>query len=69
MVARKWEVADDHSLTKESATRLQEMYHDELLLRFRGHTAGLLNRDISWPEFEKYADAKETGKPHICGEQ
>ncbi|KAI0773450.1 mitochondrial carrier [Irpex lacteus] len=59
VVAKKWEVEDDHSLTKESAKRLQDMYHDELLLRFRGHTAGLLNRDISWHEFEKYADTKE----------
>ncbi|KAI0092006.1 mitochondrial carrier [Irpex rosettiformis] len=59
VVAEKWEVEDDHSLTKESAKRLQEMYHDELLLHFRGHTAGLLNRDISWPEFKQYADAKE----------
>jgi solute carrier family 25 (mitochondrial phosphate transporter), member 23/24/25/41 len=60
-VAKSWTVKDDHSLTKESATRLQEMYQDELLLRFRGHTGGLLNRDITWKEFEKYADAKEAG--------
>ena len=61
LVAKRWTVDDDHSLTKESAKRLQEMYQDELLLRFRGHTAGLLNRDISWHEFEKYADTKEAG--------
>ena len=60
-VAEKWEVEDDHSLTEESAKRLEEMYHDELLLHFRGHTAGLLNRDISWREFQMYADAKEAG--------
>ncbi|KAI0702892.1 mitochondrial carrier [Cytidiella melzeri] len=64
-VARTWTVEDEHSLTKESATRLQEMYQDELLLRFRGHTAGLLNRDISWTEFEKYAEAKEAELWHI----
>lgn len=60
-IAKEHVVDDDHSLTKESAQRLQEMYQDELLLRFRRHTAGFLNRNIGWKEFEKYADTKEAG--------
>ncbi|KAI0347249.1 mitochondrial carrier [Trametopsis cervina] len=64
-VARKVSVDDDHSLTKENAKRLEDMYHDELLLRFRGHTAGFLNRDITWREFAEYADAKEAELWHI----
>ena len=60
-VAKEYPVANDHCLTKESAQRLEEMYQDELLLRFRRHTAGFLNRNIGWEEFEKYADVKEAG--------
>ncbi|KAF7798945.1 hypothetical protein EIP86_010173 [Pleurotus ostreatoroseus] len=61
------EVAGEHhgKLTKESAKRLEEMYQDELLKRFRTHTAGFLHRNIGWKEFEKYADAKEAELWHI----
>lgn len=62
-IAKEYTVADEHSLTKEGAQRLQEMYQDELLLRFRRHTAGFLHRSIGWKEFEKYADTKEAGEP------
>lgn len=60
-VAREHPVESDHSLTPESAQRLEEMYQDELLSRFRRHTGGFLHRNIGWPEFEKYAEAKEAG--------
>ena len=60
-VAKEYPVESDHSLTPESAQRLQEMYQDELLSRFRRHTGGFLHRNIGWPEFEKYAEAKEAG--------
>ena len=60
-VAKEYPAESDHSLTPESAQRLQEMYQDELLSRFRRHTGGFLHRNIGWPEFEKYAEAKEAG--------
>ena len=68
-IAEQYRVEDEHSLTKERAERLQEMYQDELLLRFRKHTAGFLHRNITWKEFEKYADAKESGESAclVCG--
>ena len=58
-VARRFAVEDDHSLTEESARRLQEMYNDELFVRCRRE--GLLRRNIEWAEFERYAEAKEAG--------
>ena len=58
-VARRYAVQDDHSLTPESARRLQEMYNDELFDRCRGK--GFLHRNIGWEDFERYAEAKETG--------
>lgn len=54
-------IESDRTLTAESARRLQEMYQDELLSRFRRHTAGFVHRNIGLQEFEKYAEAKEAG--------
>lgn len=63
-VAQQYSVEDDHSLSLESAKRLQEMYNDELFNRFRGH--GLFHRNISWEDFVRYAEAKETGAWSSC---
>ena len=60
-VAKECSVEGDHTLTAESAQRLEEMYQDELVSRCRKDTAGFLHRNISWLEFQKYAEAKETG--------
>lgn len=57
-VARAHPVKRDGDLTAESARELDEMYEDELLGRC---TRGPFSRRVSWPEFEKYAEAKETG--------
>ncbi|GBE79699.1 Calcium-binding mitochondrial carrier SAL1 [Sparassis crispa] len=64
-VATAYPVQEGGSLTAESAKRLEEMYDDELLGRCGGHTAGFLHRNISWRDFEKYADAKEAELWHI----
>ena len=60
-VARAYPVKRDGDLTAESARQLDEMYEDELLGRCGVHTRGPFSRRVSWPEFEKYADAKEAG--------
>ncbi|KAI0774233.1 mitochondrial carrier [Fomes fomentarius] len=61
-VARAHPVKRDGDLTAESARELDEMYEDELLGRC---TRGPFSRRVSWPEFEKYAEAKETELWHI----
>jgi solute carrier family 25 (mitochondrial phosphate transporter), member 23/24/25/41 len=63
-IADRYSVEDDHSLTPESAKRLQEMYNDELFARFLGK--GFLHRTISWDDFERYAENKEAGKCLSC---
>lgn len=60
-VARAYPVRRDGDLTAESARELDEMYADELLGRCGVHMRGPFSRRVSWPEFEKYADAKEAG--------
>lgn len=60
-VAKEYPVRSDSSLTLESATKLKEMYEDELLGRCGGHTSGFTRRHIGWKEFQKYAEAKEAG--------
>ncbi|KAI0719597.1 mitochondrial carrier [Cerioporus squamosus] len=64
-VARAYPVKTDGDLTAESARQLDEMYEDELLGRCGVHTRGPFSTSVSWPEFEKYADAKETELWHI----
>ncbi|EJF61198.1 mitochondrial carrier [Dichomitus squalens] len=64
-VARAYPVKRDEDLTADSARQLGEMYEDELLGRCGVHSQGPFSRRVSWPEFEKYADAKETELWHI----
>ncbi|TFK91496.1 mitochondrial carrier [Polyporus arcularius HHB13444] len=59
-IAQAYPVKSGGNLTAESARQLDEMYEDELLGRCGVHTRGPFSRRVSWPEFEKYADAKET---------
>ena len=67
-VARAYPVKRDGDLTAESARQLDEMYEDELLGRCGVHMRGPFSRRVSWPEFEKYADAKEMGTCVVsCG--
>ncbi|KAI1795191.1 mitochondrial carrier [Ganoderma leucocontextum] len=58
-------VRRDGDLTAESARQLDEMYEDELLGRCGVHGRGLFSTRVSWPEFEKYANAKEAELWHI----
>ena len=60
-VAHAYPVRRDGDLTPESARQLGEMYEDELLGRCGVHGRGPFSTRVSWPEFEKYADAKEAG--------
>lgn len=60
-VAHAYPVRREGDLTIESARRLGEMYEDELLGRCGVHGRGPFSKRVSWPEFEKYADAKEAG--------
>ncbi|KAI0750724.1 mitochondrial carrier [Daedaleopsis nitida] len=64
-VSRAHPVRRDGDLTAESARELDEMYEDELLGRCGVHMRGPFSRRVSWPEFEKYADAKEAELWHI----
>ncbi|KAI0677578.1 mitochondrial carrier [Trametes maxima] len=64
-VARAYPVHSDGDLSAESARQLGEMYEDELLGRCGAPTRGPFSRRVSWAEFEKYADAKETELWHI----
>ncbi|OBZ70391.1 Calcium-binding mitochondrial carrier protein SCaMC-1-B [Grifola frondosa] len=41
------------------------MYEDELLGRCGGRTRGFFNRDVTWSEFLRYAEAKEAELWHI----
>lgn len=69
-VARTYPIKSDGDLTAESAKQLREMYDDELLGRCGAPSRGPFSRHVSWPEFEKYADAKETGgsqSPYASG--
>ncbi|KAH9938193.1 mitochondrial carrier [Fomitopsis serialis] len=50
----------DGALTTEMAKRLQGMYEAELRSQCGAHTSGFLHRGVSWSEFRKYADSKET---------
>lgn len=59
-VSKAHPVKRDGDLTQESAKELDEMYENELYGRCGGHTKGF-SRRISWPDFLKYADAKEQG--------
>ena len=60
-VARTYPVKGDGKLTAESARQLDAMYEDELLGRCGVLPRGPFSRRVSWPEFEKYADANEAG--------
>ncbi|PIL37110.1 transporter [Ganoderma sinense ZZ0214-1] len=64
-VAHAYPVRRDGDLTPESARQLGEMYEDELLGRCGVHGRGPFSTRVSWPEFEKYTDAKEAELWHI----
>ncbi|CDO71264.1 hypothetical protein BN946_scf184908.g21 [Trametes cinnabarina] len=64
-IARTYPVKTDGDLTAESAQQLREMYDEELLGRCGAPSRGPFSRHVSWPEFEKYADAKEAELWHI----
>ena len=51
----------DGKLTAGSTRQLDEMHDDDLLGRCGVLPRGPFSRRVSWPEFEKYADAKEAG--------
>jgi solute carrier family 25 (mitochondrial phosphate transporter), member 23/24/25/41 len=52
---------DREALTPQMAERLKAMYHNELLGRCGGHTAGTPPGHIRWKDFKAYAEAKEVG--------
>jgi solute carrier family 25 (mitochondrial phosphate transporter), member 23/24/25/41 len=49
-------------LTVHKAEEMRRVYEDELLRKCGGHTMNEQPNHIRWPEFRRYAEAKEAGK-------
>ncbi|KAF9226538.1 mitochondrial carrier [Gyrodon lividus] len=52
-------ILPDEMLTPEKAADMRRIYEDELLGRCGGHISNERPTHIRWPEFRKYAEAKE----------